>query len=541
MPSGGITTFIVRFQGARRLAKRAVPCHGRAPSIPEVSMIDIGARDFVLGVVGAGAMGSGIAQVALTGGLAVRLTDADPAQLEKARALLFQRLDRLVEKGEAKAEPVAAAKARLTLVPDLKDLAPCGVVVEAIVERLEVKRTVFRALEAVLREDAVIASNTSSIPIAAIAQACRVRGRIAGMHFFNPVPLMRLVEIIAAADTDAAVVALLAELGRRMGRTPVAVKDAPGFLVNLGGRAYYQEALHLLQESVAAPDDIDLVMRECCHFRMGPFELMDLTGVDVNYPVGEIVHKGYWYDPRLKSTPLHESLYLAGRYGRKSGQGFYRYDSDGKRVAGAPAPAPAPAASPPARVILPEPVEGLVALAVAAGVESQAPDDGASPILVAPWGEDCTAIACRLGLDPRRTVAVDLSHDTSRRIALMTPPGADPAAGDAAAALMSAAGRAVTRIKDSPGFIAQRITAMIANLGAEMAQMAIASPADIDKAMQLGLNYPRGPLALADHLGVARTYEIMCRLYETIGSDRYRPSLWLRRRALLGLPAATAN
>ncbi len=500
-------------------------------------MIDIGARDFVLGVVGAGAMGSGIAQVALTGGLAVRLTDADAAQLDKARVMLFQRLGRLVEKREARPDQVAAAKARLTLVSEVGDLAPCGVVIEAIVERIEVKRTLFRALEAVLAEDAIIASNTSSIPIAAIAQACRVRRRIAGMHFFNPVPLMRLVEIIAAADTDAPVVAALSELGRRMGRTPVTVKDAPGFLVNLGGRAYYQEALHLLQESVAAPEDIDLVMRECCHFRMGPFELMDLTGIDVNYPVGEIVHKGYWYDPRLKSTPLHESLYLAGRYGRKTGQGFYRYDGDGKKLAAAPPPLPA--APLPARVIVPEPVEGLVALAVAAGVGTEAPDDGASPILVAPWGEDCTAIALRLGLDARRTVAIDLAHDTSRRITLMTAPGADPAAAEAAAAVLGAAGRAVTRIKDSPGFIAQRITAMIANLGAEMAQMGLASPADIDQAMQLGLNYPLGPLALADRLGVARTYEIMCRLYETIGSDRYRPSLWLRRRALLGLPAAT--
>lgn len=500
-------------------------------------MVDIAAPDFVLGVVGAGAMGSGIAQVAITGGLAVRLTDASEAQLEKARAGIFQRLDRLAEKGEARPDQVAAAKARLALVREAKELAPCGIVIEAIVETLEVKRSLFRALEGVLAEAAIIASNTSSIPIAAIAQACRHRRRVAGMHFFNPVPLMRLVEIIASADTDPAVAATLAELGRRMGRTPVTVKDAPGFLVNLGGRAYYQEALHILQESVAAPEDIDLVMRECCGFRMGPFELLDLTGIDVNYPVSEIVHKGYWYDPRLKSTPLHESLYLGGRYGRKTGQGFHRYDAEGRKLAAAPAPAP-PAAKP-ARVILPEPEEGLVALAVAAGVATQAPDDGASPILVAPWGEDCTATAVRLGLDARRTVAVDLSFDTSRRITLMTAPGADPAAAEAAAALMAAAGRAVTRIKDSPGFIAQRITAMIANLGAEMAQMGLASPADIDKAMQLGLNYPLGPLGFADRIGVKRTHEIMCRLFESIGSDRYRPSLWLRRRALLGLAAAT--
>jgi 3-hydroxybutyryl-CoA dehydrogenase len=502
-------------------------------------MIDLGAANFVLGVVGAGAMGSGIAQVALTGGLAVMLTDENEAQRDKARAAIFARLDRLAEKGEQKPAAIAAAKARLELVKDAAALAPCGIVIEAIVENLEVKRRLFQALEAVLAEDAIIASNTSSIPIAAIARACRHRRRIAGMHFFNPVPLMRLVEIIAAADTDPAVVETLVALGSRLGRTPVAVKDAPGFLVNLGGRAYVQEALHILGESAATAEDIDLVMRECCGFRMGPLELMDLTGIDVNYPASEVIYKGYWHDPRLKGTPQHESLLLAGRFGRKTGVGFHRYDAEGKKLAASLAPQRH--AAKPARVILPEPQEGLVALAVAADVETHAPDDGTSPILVAPWGEDCTTIAIRLGLDPRRAVAIDLAHDTAKRATMMQPPGGDAATGDAVAALLAATGRAVTRIKDSPGFIAQRITAMIANLGCEMAQMALATPGDIDKAMQLGLNYPAGPLALADKLGVKRTYDILCRLQEITGSDRYRPSLWLRRRALLGLPAATPD
>ncbi|HEX6841169.1 MAG TPA: 3-hydroxyacyl-CoA dehydrogenase NAD-binding domain-containing protein, partial [Stellaceae bacterium] len=373
-------------------------------------MINVGAPDFVLGIVGAGAMGSGIAQVALTGGMAVILHDASEAQLDKARGALFARIDRLVEKRELKPDAAAAAKAQLTLAREIDALAPCGVVVEAIVEDLDVKRKVFRALEEIVGEDAILASNTSSIPIAAIAAACRHRRRVAGMHFFNAVPLMRLVEVIASADTDPSVVETLSALGQRMGRTPVAVKDAPGFLVNFGGRAYYQEALHILQESVATPEDIDLVMRDCCGFRMGPFELLDLTGMDVNYPVSEIVLKGYGYDPRVKTTPLHASMHLAGRLGRKSGHGFYRYDADGKKVTSPPAAMPS--AAKPARVILPEPHEGLVALAVTAGVETQAPDDGTSPIMIAPWGEDCTAAALRLGLDPRRTVAIDLSHDT---------------------------------------------------------------------------------------------------------------------------------
>ncbi len=226
-------------------------------------MTEIGGSDFVLGVVGAGAMGSGIAQVALTGGIRVRLSDTNPAQLENARRTLFQRLDRLAEKGEAKPDQIAQAKNRLELVDGATALAPCGVVIEAIIENLEAKQSLFRAVEAVVDEHAIIASNTSSIPIASIAQACRHRRRIAGMHFFNPVPLMRLVEIIASADTDPITADRLAELGMRLGRTPVKVKDAPGFLVNFGGRAYYQEALHILQENAAGAEDVDLVMREC--------------------------------------------------------------------------------------------------------------------------------------------------------------------------------------------------------------------------------------------------------------------------------------
>lgn len=493
------------------------------------------AGDFVLGVVGSGAMGSGIVQVALTGGLSVILTDANAAQLEKARAAIFQRLDRLAEKGEQTAAAVAEAKSRLMIAGDLRDFARCDAVVEAIVENLETKRQLFQKLEEIVTPEAVLASNTSSLPIAAIARACRHRRRIAGMHFFNPVPLMRLVEIIEAAETDPAVSETLMRLGRRLGRTPVKVKDAPGFLVNLGGRAFGSEALHILMENVAAPVDVDQVMRECCGFRMGPFELMDLTGIDVNYPVSRIIHEGYFYDPRLKSTPLHESLFQAGRLGRKTGAGFHRYDESGKTI---PAPARVPpAAAKPARIVLGENAEGLMSLT--AGVDAHAQDDGKGPILIAPWGEDCTSAALRLGLDPRRTVAIDLSHDTSKRITMIMAPGGEAGIGDQVEALLASTGRAVTRIKDSPGFIAQRITAMVANLGCEMAQMGLASPADIDTAMRLGLNYPAGPLALADEIGVKRTYEILCRLQEITGSDRYRPSPWLRRRALLGLPAAT--
>jgi 3-hydroxybutyryl-CoA dehydrogenase len=349
---------------------------------------------------------------------------------------------------------------------------------------------------------------------------------------------MKLVEIISTPDTAPEVADALVALGARMGRTPVRVKDGPGFLVNLGGRAFTSEALHILQEGAATPEDVDAVMRDCCGFRMGPFELMDLTGIDVNYPASRVMHEGYWHDPRLKTTAQHAALFNALRLGRKTGAGFYRYDTEGKKLA---APQAGETGAPPPRVALAETDERLVGLALAAGVETVAFDDGVSPILLAPLGEDCTTAALRLGVDAKRAVALDVTHDTTKRVTMMTPPGAQSGVADGVAALLRRAGRAVTRIKDSPGFIAQRITAMIANLGCEMAQMALATPADIDTAMRLGLNYPQGPLALADKLGVKTAYAILLRLQEITGSDRYRPSLWLRRRALLGLPAATPD
>ncbi len=491
----------------------------------------------MVGVVGAGTMGAGIAQVAVTGGCPVRLYDAAPGFAEKSKLGIAARIDRLAEKGTLSADAAAAAKARLQVVDDLAGMAPCAVVIEAVVEDLAVKHAVFTTLEAHCAPDAILASNTSSIPIARIAQALRHKGRVAGMHFFNPVPVMRLVEIISGPDTDPAVADTLAVLGERFGRVPVKVKDAPGFLVNFGGRSFTTEGLAIIHEGVATPEQVDQVMRDCCHFRMGPFELMDLTGIDVNHPVSEIVWQGYYNDPRLRTTPYHRSLREAGRLGRKTSQGHFTYDEKGVRTPGPVRDLPGAAAA--GRVVLLDVSTALSELL--AGADQIAHDDGESPLLVAPVGEDCTMAAVRLGVDHRRLVAVDLLCDTSKRVTLMTAPGADPAMLGAVAARIEANGRAVTAIQDSPGFIQQRIRAMIANLGCEMAQIGIAAPADIDTAMQLGLNYPQGPLAMTDQMGVANVHAIMQALQAATGDDRYRPSQWLRRRAALNLPAATPN
>jgi len=494
--------------------------------------------DYVVGVVGAGAMGQGIAQVSVQGGMRTLLLDARPGGAEAAREAMGGRLRRLVEKGQMTADAAGAAIARLEPVGDVAALAPCDAVIEAVFEDLDVKRRLFAGIEAVVAPDCLIASNTSSIPIAAIARGCARRDRIAGLHFFNPVPLMKLVEVIRAAETSQETVDALTALGRRMARTPVTVTDSPGFLVNMGGRAFTTEGLRLAHEGVATPGQIDAVMRDCRHFRMGPFELMDLTGIDVNYPVSMIVYDGYLQDPRIRTTPTHRAMADAGLLGRKTGEGFYRYENG--QAVGAPSPDFTPDCAPAASVSLAAEDAALRAFCEGAGL-AVAADDGAAPILAAPFGDDATHTALASGADPRRLVCVDLSGDVSRRVTLMTAPGADPAARAAVAAALIASGRKVTAIHDSPGFIAQRMAAMVANLGCYMAEIGLAAPDDIDLAMRLGLNYPLGPLALAEDIGLARCLRILERLQAITGEDRYRPTMWLRRRAALGLPVGAPN
>lgn len=503
-------------------------------------MRDVSDPEFTVGIVGAGVMGQGIAQVTLAGGMRAILFDAKEGAAEAGRGEVFKRIDRLVEKDQLAAEAAETQKGRLAIAASLSDFAGCDTVVEAVVENLEIKRQIFGDLEGIVAETAILATNTSSLPIASIARTCRLPGRVAGMHFFNPVPLMRLVEIIEGPATDPSVAARLAALGERMGRTPVKVKDSPGFLVNLGGRAYYTEALRLLDEGVASPAQIDAILVDSCGFRMGPFALMDLTGMDVNYPVSMIVYEGFLNDRRLATTPRHKLLFEAGRLGRKTRAGHFDYDEAGK-VTGESDADYAPHGMPAQAVFLAEPSDALARFCKEIGLSIIGADDGIEPILGYPVGEDATSYAVRLGLDPKRLVAVDLSANTAKRVTLMTAPGADPAPVDAVAGALRDAGRAVTVIKDSPGFVALRMRAAIANLGTAIAEAGLAAPADIDLALKLGLNYPMGPLEMAEDLGLATTLAVMERLQAITGDDRYRPSLWLRRRAMLGLPIRTPS
>jgi len=484
-----------------------------------------------LAVVGAGAMGAGIAQIGLSAGCNVILFDLDSAARERARVAILDRLKRLVEKGVHPEGFAGHADGRLTLASQLADLAPADVVIEAIVERLDAKQALFAELESIVRDDAILATNTSSLSVAAIARDCRLKARVCGLHFFNPVPVMKLVEVIVHPGTDPAVRDAAVAFSHRLGKVPVIVRDGPGFLVNLGGRAYVTEALHAAEEQVAGVAEIDAILRDGAGFRMGPFELMDLTGIDVNFAATSFIYAGYQHDPRIKTTTLHAAMFNAGRFGRKTGAGFHEYNDQTV----APTEEPISEATG-FRFRLPEPIAGMDRLR---GGEAAVADD-APVALVAPLGEDAATVTARLDLDPAEVVAIDLTGIERDHVTLMQPLGGSNAAVLCAGWLRSQ-GYKVSVIRDSPGFILQRVLAMIANLGCEMAQIGIGSPDDVDTAMKLAQNYPLGPFEIVERLGARQTLHILQQLQATTGSDRYRPSLWLRRRALLNRPIREAD
>jgi len=278
-----------------------------------------------IGVIGAGAMGSGIAQLAAMHGHEVVLYDAYPAAIERAKQQLQGILNRLAEKGKISPQDAVAIFGRLHFATELAAFADSGVVIEAIVEDLDLKKGVLGDLEGIIGEDAIIATNTSSLAVTAIAASLKNPGRCAGMHFFNPAPVMRLVEIVPAVQTRDEVVEELYKLGESWGKTAVRAKDTPGFIVNRVARPFYGEALRILDEGVASAATIDWAVTKYGEFRMGPFTLMDYIGHDVNFTVTETVYHAFYQEPRYKPSFSQKALVDAGMLGRKSGRGFYEY------------------------------------------------------------------------------------------------------------------------------------------------------------------------------------------------------------------------
>jgi 3-hydroxybutyryl-CoA dehydrogenase len=503
---------------------------------------DANRADLTVGVIGTGAMGRGIVQVAAAGGLHVLMTDTRPGAAAEARDFVDKMLMRAAEKGSITRDEAVAAVNRIKVVGAPADMKPCHVVIEAIVENLEAKQALFAELEAALAPECILVTNTSSLSVTSIAAKLKTPQRFAGFHFFNPVPLMKLVEVIDGLQTEEWVGDALMTLGRRMTREPVRLKDAPGFLVNQVGRGYTLEGSHLVYEGIAAFADVDRVMRDVGGFRMGPFELMDLTGLDVTQPASELIYNQFFQEPRYRPNLIMRSRYEAGVLGRKTKRGFYEYDAEMKPAT--PREAPAPAAFSGSVWVSPAEPDGHAALTALLGklgarVESGAKPGASSLILVTPIGEDATTCAVEQGLDPRRTIAVDTLFPMVKRRTIMGTPLADESFRNGAHGLLASDGVPVTVCRDSPGFIAQRIVAMIVNIGCSIAQSRTAQPGDIDKAVTLGLNYPNGPFKFGDVIGPQRIYKVLSAMYRIYGDPRYRPNIWLTRRARLGVPLLT--
>lgn len=377
-----------------------------------------------IGVIGAGAMGSGIAQVAAMAGHDVLLFDAREEAIVSGLARIRSSLDLIASKGRITDTDARAAIGRIFSLRDLGSLKEAGLVIEAIVEDQVVKEKLFQDLEPLLASDTLLATNTSSLPITAMARSCRHPGRFVGLHFFNPPVLMRLVEVIPALQTDSRVVDTVMGLVRGWGKTPVIARDTPGFIVNRIARPYYSEAMRIAEENLATPAEIDAAMRQLGGFRMGPFELMDFIGHDVNEAVTRSVWSATHFEPRYTPSSLQVNLVRAGWLGRKTGRGFYEYTG-----------------------VLPE---------------------------------------------------------------IPTVP------------------------EEKQRMIVERILVMLIHEAADALHFGIATREDIDTAMTLGVNYPKGLLQWADELGATWCVDHIDELYSLYRESRYRGSARLRQMAAAG-------
>lgn len=496
-------------------------------------------RIHTIGVIGAGTMGRGIVQLFAQAGHTVYCHDAMAGAAVKAVGFAVDMIGRGVEKGRITADEFAAVRGRVHACASMQDLSGCDVVIEAIVEDIGVKRTLFQALEGVVPESAILASNTSSLTVADIAAACRHPQRVAGLHFFNPVPLMKVAEVIAAVRTSPEAVETLRQLVQGAGHRAVVTADQPGFLVNHAGRGLYTEGLRLVEEQAASPADVDDVLREAAGFRMGPFELLDLTGLDVSGKVMASIYEQFHHEPRFRPSALVPPRIAAGLFGRKSGEGWYAYEGNSKMAV--PARAVPPLAGGVPVWIDPEAQDhgALTQLAANAGHALATSAEAGALLIIQPWGSDATSRAIELGIDATRCVAVDPLPGLALRRTLMLTAVTTPPMRDAAHALLASDGTAVTVINDSPGFITQRVLATIVNIAANIAQRGIATIDDIEDAVKLGLGYPRGPLGWGDHIGGDKVLLILQRMLQSTGDPRYRPSAWLTRRVALGLPLTT--
>lgn len=483
-------------------------------------------------VVGTGTMGQGIAQVALVAGHPVRLYDAVPGRAAEAAAAIGARLDRLVEKDRLAAGDRDEARARLHAARELADLADCSLVVEAVVERLDVKQELFRQLEDVVGEDCLLATNTSSLSVTAVAGALRSPGRFVGLHFFNPAPLLPLVEVVSGHATDVTSATRAYETARAWGKTPVACADTPGFIVNRIARPFYAEAFAVYEAQGADPATIDAVLRESGGFRMGAFELTDLIGQDVNEAVTHSVWQSFFQDVRFTPSLAQRRLVESGRLGRKSGQGWYDYQPGAERAE----PHTAEKHQRPAYVVAEGdlgPACELLALIREAGIQVREDEEDHGTRLVLPSGGQLALADGQTSVEFRDVVYFDLALDYRKatRIALSASQDTAAQTMSEAIGLFQALGKDVSVIGDVPGMIVARTVARIVDLAHDAVAKGVATEEDVDTAMRLGVNYPLGPFEWSRRLGRMWAYSLLDDLHDRDPCGRYAPSLALYRHS----------
>ncbi|MBZ0060630.1 MULTISPECIES: 3-hydroxyacyl-CoA dehydrogenase PaaH [unclassified Leclercia] len=460
-------------------------------------------------VIGSGIMGAGIAEVAASHGHPVLVYDINADAISRAIDGIRGRLESRVARGKLGAHDAEQTLLRLVPVTDIHSLAVADLVIEAASEQMAVKKALFTQLAEICPAKTLLTSNTSSISITAIAADLRHPERVAGLHFFNPAPVMKLVEVVSGLATSEEVVAQLMELATRWGKQPVRCHSTPGFIVNRVARPYYAEAWRALEEQVAAPEVIDAALREGAGFPMGPLELTDMIGQDVNFAVTCSVFNAFWQERRFLPSLVQQELVLAGRFGKKSGQGVYNWRNEKPAVNWF------------------EHVAGSDSV-----TQQQKRSDGVTDIggvlLIETQGETAQALANRYA---QPVVVFDRQEAD---VTVIAAAASNPTAATLkAVGYFQQQGKRVLQVADYPGLIIWRTVAMIVNEALDALQKGVASEQDIDTAMRLGVNYPRGPLAWGEQLGWQRLLILLENLQRHYGEERYRPSSLLRQRALL--------
>ena len=494
--------------------------------------MEIETENYPLAVVGAGTMGRGIAQVAALAGHPVMLYDVAEKHTHDAIEFIGQRLEYSFQKGKITENSKLQVIKNIKPVHELDEIHKAKIIVEAVIEDLEIKQALLCRVESVLGAESILSTNTSSLDLNKIVTKLKRPERFVGIHFFNPVPVMELVEIIHTAETDPSVTKFVSQLVKKWEKIPVHVRNSPGFIVNRAARPFYGEALRIITDGATDATTCDAILRDCGGFRMGPFELMDLIGLDVNFEVTTQVWESFDRHPRFEPSRIQQDLVDAGKFGRKSGQGFYDYSPGTEN----PNPLTLQVCNPPKYVIIEgaEKLPGSLVKMLKRGTISIKSKSGSGKIrfpgggiLVLSNGKSSKERSLENG-DSVISIDLCLDYQHSPRVVLAADPNCPENVLNKAAGLFQSFGKQVSVIKDIPGMVLTRTVAMLVNEASMLVEEEVADSEDINLAMKKGVNYPLGSLEWAELSGHNNVVEILENLFNAYG-ERYRVSSWLKQ------------